>query len=123
VTAQLNFFAERIAMATTHNVITVSEDSGAMYFKDEASGTSETTIAVGDSVKWSAPDDDHSVVSDNVAPFDTLSPPLNNDIDQGDSYTHTFSSPGTFGYHCGIHGGDPTDETPMYGIIRVEDGS
>ena len=96
-------------MPTTHNVITFSDpSSGNMGFNDQDSNTPETTIAVGDSVSWTAPDDDHSVVSDNVAPFDTLTPPLKGKLPQnGAAYVYTFSSPGDFGYHCGVHGGDP----------------
>jgi plastocyanin len=106
-------------MATTHKVITVSEASGAMFFKDVTSSTPETTIVVGDSIEWSAPDDDHSVVSDNKPPFDTLTPPLSDGLDLGTKFTRQFSTAGTYGYHCGIHGGDSTTKTDMYGIIHV----
>lgn len=105
-------------MPTTHRVTTVQE-SGRMYFKDANSLSPLTTIVVGDSVEWLAADTDHSVESDNVAPFDTLTPPLRNDIAQGDVYSRTFATPGRYGYHCGVHGGDPVSNTDMYGIIQV----
>ena len=105
----------------TFQVVTGTDAAGNMFFQDVTSGTPDTTIAVGDTVEWSAPDDDHSVVSDNVAPFDTLNPPLNGKLPQGGKhYTYTFSKAGTYGYHCGIHGGDPANKVPMYGVIHVQ---
>lgn len=55
------------------------------------------TVPVGASVAWTNNDDDaHSVVADNKvfrsAPLDT-----------GDSYAFTFTAPGTYVYHCGLH--------------------
>jgi LPXTG-motif cell wall-anchored protein len=64
------------------------------------------TISAGDSVVWTntgaAP---HTVTDDNGA-FDS-SPNCPNSLSDcmqpGDSYTHTFSSAGTFDYHCKVH--------------------
>jgi len=56
-----------------------------------------TTVAVGTAVTWTNNDDDaHSVVADNKA-F------RSNPLDTGDSYSFTFTSPGTYAYHCGLH--------------------
>jgi plastocyanin len=56
-----------------------------------------TTVSVGTAVTWTNNDDDaHSVVADNKA---FRSSPL----DTGDSYTFTFTAPGTYAYHCGLH--------------------
>jgi plastocyanin len=86
-------------------------------WKDVASGTPETTIKVGGTVTWQeAGCGSHTVVSDNVAPFDTLSPPMNL---SGLPKSRTFTTAGDYGYHCGIHGGDPVAKNPMYGIVHV----
>ncbi|HLK25571.1 MAG TPA: cupredoxin domain-containing protein [Caulobacteraceae bacterium] len=56
-----------------------------------------TTVSVGTTVMWTNNDDDaHSVVADNKA---FRSSPM----DTGDSYKFTFTTPGTFAYHCGLH--------------------
>ena len=56
-----------------------------------------TTVPVGTAVTWTNNDDDaHSVVANNKA---FRSSPL----DTGDSYTFTFTTPGTYAYHCGLH--------------------
>ena len=56
-----------------------------------------TTVPAGTAVTWTNNDDDaHSVVANNKA---FRSSPL----DTGDSYTFTFSTPGTYAYHCGLH--------------------
>ena len=56
-----------------------------------------TTVPVGTAVTWTNNDDDaHSVVANNKA---FRSSPL----DTGDSYTFTFTTPGTYAYHCSLH--------------------
>jgi LPXTG-motif cell wall-anchored protein len=68
---------------------------------------STVTISAGDSVTWTnvgtAP---HTVTADDGS-FDS-SPAcpgnINECIGGGESYTHTFSTAGTFGYTCKVHG-------------------
>jgi plastocyanin len=56
-----------------------------------------TTVPAGTAVTWTNDDDDaHSVVADNKA-F------RSNPLDTGDSYTFTFTVPGTYAYHCSLH--------------------
>ena len=56
------------------------------------------TVPVGSQVTWLNDDDDaHDIVADNNKSF--RSKPL----DTGDSYAFTFTQPGTYGFHCGIH--------------------
>jgi plastocyanin len=60
-------------------------------------GPSVITVPAGASVTWiNADDDAHSVVADNNV---FRSPPL----DTGDHYSFTYTTPGTYGYHCGLH--------------------
>jgi len=82
---------------------------------------STVTITAGDSVTWtntgSAP---HSVTADdgsfNSSPGCT---PSNTDpcIQGGGTYTRTFSTAGTFAYHCLVHG------TAMSGTVIVQAGA
>jgi plastocyanin len=98
-------------------------------WQDDASGTPVTTIKVGGTVTWTITGGKHSLRRDTgstengcgdlEASFDTTS-----DLTSGQSATRTFTKEGTFGYHCGIHGGKPNCKTPpgeglMPGVIKV----
>jgi plastocyanin len=75
------------------------------------------TVTMGTTVHWTnnGPSS-HSVTSDSSA-FDsgTLSGPMGDPyggMTAGGTFTHIFSSAGTFDYHCAIHAG-------MHGTITV----
>jgi plastocyanin len=83
------------------NVIKVVADattSGAFVPKN-------ATAAVGDTVKWDFVDDQnpHTVDSDSDAPaqFSSGSTPKV----KGDTFSFTFTKPGTYKYHCNLHPG------------------
>ena len=95
---------------------------------DDASGTPVTTIKVGGSVTWTITGGTHQLERvagtaangcDNLdASFDS------GNLTSGQTVTRTFTKVGTFGYHCGIHLGDPNCKTPpgpgaMPGVIKV----
>ena len=95
---------------------------------DDASGTPVTTIKVGGSVTWTITGGTHRLERvagtaangcDNLeASFDS------GNLTSGQTVTRTFTKVGTFGYHCGIHLGDPNCKTPpgtgaMPGVIKV----
>ncbi|MGH9000321.1 MAG: cupredoxin domain-containing protein, partial [Acidimicrobiia bacterium] len=68
------------------------------------------TIAAGDAVVWTNDDDtehrvDESEDSDEY--FDS------GDLDPGESYSHTFATPGRYPYECEIH-------SEMTGTVVVE---
>lgn len=77
------------------------------------------TIAAGDSVTWTnvgtAP---HSVTADDGSFNSSPGCPgnINSCIGAGGTYTHTFSSAGTFAYHCLVHG------AAMSGTVIVQAG-
>ena len=79
-------------------------------WRDDASGTPETTIKVNGTVTWldqgCSP---HTVVSVSAPPFDTLTPALaNNPVPTTlPGFSRQFTTVGNFAYMCGIHGGDP----------------
>ena len=56
------------------------------------------TIKKGDTVKWTNQDSTrHTVTSDSGSELDSQS------LGNGQSYSHTFASAGTFNYHCALH--------------------
>ena len=71
------------------------------------------TINVGDSVTWTnnASQTPHTATADGGS-FDS------GNLDPGQSYTHTFSSAGTFAYHCQYH-----QSQGMVGTIVVQAGA
>ena len=74
---------------------------------DNAFGPKVVTISVGQSVTWtSSGSNPHTVTADSGAFDSSPSCPVSipNCLQNGESYTHTFSSIGTFPYHCKIHG-------------------
>jgi FtsP/CotA-like multicopper oxidase with cupredoxin domain len=85
--------------------------TGQCKWRDDTSGTPETTIKVNGTVTWfdqgCSP---HTVVSVNAPPFDTLTPALNNPVPAPPTgFSRQFTTVGHFAYICGIHGGDPVD--------------
>jgi LPXTG-motif cell wall-anchored protein len=73
------------------------------------------TITEGDTVTWTnngqAP---HSVTADNGSFDSSPSCPAAGCMENGDTYSHTFSSGGTFDYFCKVHG------QSMSGTVVVE---
>ncbi len=58
----------------------------------------DLSIKVGDTVVWTNSDSaSHTVVSDSGSEISSSS------LSTGQTYSHTFSSTGTFNYHCSIH--------------------
>jgi plastocyanin len=77
------------------------------------------TIAPGDSVTWTwaGPDTNHSVTSDSSSAeafdSDPVTPPFSGHP-QGDTFSHTFGTAGSFTYHCQIH-------SSMHGKVIVQE--
>lgn len=66
------------------------------------------TAVVGDSVRWTFAQGSHTVTSDAAPPlFDFAAPGV---------FSHTFTTPGRFPYHCTVH-------PAMTGTVLVDDGS
>jgi LPXTG-motif cell wall-anchored protein len=91
---------------------------------DDAFSPKTITVHVGDIVTWSDNGHDpHTVTADSGA-FDS-SPSCPSDVSTclhfGSTYSHTFSTAGTFAYHCKIHGA--AGGIGMSGVVLVEDAS
>ena len=68
---------------------------------------SNIQVAAGTTVTWTNNDTvTHTVTSDTGA-FDS------GNLSPGQTYTHTFSTAGTYTYHCSIH-------TSMHGIVTAQ---
>jgi hypothetical protein len=93
-----------------HGMTAMVRSTGSCKWRDDMSGTPETTIKVNGTVTWfdegCSP---HTVLSINAPPFDTLVPTLaNNPVPAPPAgFTRQFTTVGHFAYICGIHGGDP----------------
>lgn len=71
---------------------------GEVTIKGFAFNPSTITIKVGESVKWVNEDSVvHTVSSDSGSELDS------GDLSPGEEYSHTFTTPGTYAYHCNIH--------------------
>ena len=97
-------------------------------WQDDASGTPVTTIKVGGTITWTVTGGTHKlerVAGTAANGCDQLDASFDsNNLTSGQSVTRTFTKVGTFGYHCGIHLGDPNCKTPpgsgaMPGVIKV----
>ena len=77
---------------------TAGAQAGAVTIADFAFSPKELDVKVGSKVTWTNTDGTtHSVVADDGS-FKSQ------DLDQGATFTTSFSTPGTFTYVCGIHG-------------------
>jgi plastocyanin len=72
------------------------------------------TINVGDTVTWTDNGSAHSVTSDDGTSFDSSPNCPSTCLANGDTFSHTFSSAGSFGYHCRLHG------SAMTGTVVVQ---
>jgi plastocyanin len=74
-----------------------------------AFGPGTVTVKPGTTVTWTQQDEDQHTVTADDASF--ASSPLVT----GQTYTHTFTAPGTYHYHCAIH-------PVMHGAVTVTNG-
>jgi plastocyanin len=80
-------------------------------FTDSQSGSSTTTIKAGDTVQWNFMDSvAHTTTSGNCCTANGL---WDSGIKSSGSFTHKFSTAGTFPYFCTVHG------TMMTGTVTV----
>ena len=89
---------------------------GNNFFQSSHNGTSpaQDTVPAGQLVTWTWTGTGsiaHSVVSDGPADFPGSGTP---ESGNGTTYTFTFTTPGTYNYHCAVHG------TLMHGTLVVQ---
>lgn len=87
-----------------------SNVANVIAIKDFVFTPSDITIKAGSTVSWvNQGSASHQVVADTSSAVQFSS----KELPSGTSYSFTFSKPGTYPYHCGIH-------QSMVGIITVE---
>jgi len=102
------------AAAATH---TVQVGSGGDRFVDDESHTSTTTINVGDTVMWVWDNGFHSTTSGSCSPGCTPNGLWDSGANSAPhSFSHTFSTAGTFPYYCMVH------LAMMQGTVVVQQG-
>lgn len=74
------------------------------------------TIAHGTTVTWKNGDAVNHTVANAASSSEVLASGF---IAGGGTFSHTFATPGTFAYYCGIHGADGNPPTGMHGTITV----
>lgn len=95
--------------ATPPNATTV-------YMDGNAFSPGEITVQVGATVTWTNLDAvEHTVTSDSG---NELASPM---LGKGESWSHTFTEPGTYRYHCIPHAGRDASGTyrGMVGVVHV----
>jgi len=112
--------------STAPNTATVKGSN--FKWQDDVSGTPVTTIKVGGTITWTVTGGTHKLervagsaangCAELEASFDS------GNLTSGQSVSRTFTKVGTFGYHCGIHLGNPNCKAtpgtgPMPGVIKV----
>ena len=97
-------------------------------WQDDVSSTPVTTIKVGGTITWTITGGTHKlerVAGSAANGCDQLDASFDSsDLTSGQSVSRTFTKVGTFGYHCGIHLGNPNCKAPpgsgpMPGVIKV----
>ena len=72
-------------------------DASQLTIKNFAFSPDAVTVKMGSSVTWTNDDGFAHSVKSRDGSF------VSGDLDQGQTYTTTFATPGTFAYVCGIH--------------------
>ncbi len=99
--------ATMTASAPTASAPTTAPGGSEVLIATRAFSPQSLTVPVGTTVTWTNVDleDDHSVTSD-ISLFDA-------DLSFGNTFSYTFTEPGTYPYHC-------TPHDDMFGQIIVE---
>ncbi len=74
------------------------------------------TIPHGTMVTWMNGDTRDHTVANASSSSEVLASGF---IAAGGTFSHSFATPGTFAYYCGIHGADGNPPTGMHGTITV----
>lgn len=95
--------------ATTAAAATAPVATDQVAIQGFAFGPAAITVKPGTTVTWTQQDEDQHTVTANDGSF--ASSPLIT----GKTFTHTFTAPGTYQYHCAIH-------PFMHGTVVVTNG-
>ena len=96
-----------VSTPTTPPVNTPSASGSAVTISNFSFQPSTLTISAGTTVFWTNNDSTTHTITSDTGVFSS------GDLPPGSSFSHTFSSAGSFGYHCSIH-------PSMKGTIMVQ---
>ena len=88
--------------------VVVNVGQGGLRFVDQASGTSTTTIHVGDTVRWVWVGGSHSTTSGSCSGGCRADGLWDSGTGSGMTFERKFTQAGTFAYHCIPHGASMT---------------
>lgn len=78
-----------------------AQSTATIIIKNNAFSQQNITIQAGTSITWRNDDTDiHTTTSDTGGTSNSWDSPL---LNKGQTYTKTFSTPGTYYYHCSVH--------------------
>jgi plastocyanin len=89
-------------------VVTVIIPEGAMGMGSQAYGSNPLVVPVGTTVIWVNKDTISHTSTSDTGVWDS------GQLVPGQSFSYTFASPGTYPYHCSIHGA-----ASMSGVVQV----
>jgi len=86
-----------VLAATLATAAPATAPSQAVLIQDYAFKAPTITVVVGTRVEWTNKDDDPHTVTADDGSFDSKG------LGQGDTYSHVFTKPGRYPYHCAAH--------------------
>jgi plastocyanin len=100
---------------TFNATATTAQPSTTVFVTNNSFSPQTVTIAAGTKVTWTW---GSSAINHNVAPDATLPPRSGNPVNGPHTYEFTFNNPGTYLYHCEVHGA--AGGIGMSGTITVQ---
>lgn len=95
-----------LLLGATVGTIGCSDDKSTGNGNDPRFAPAQVTIVVGDTVKWTAGEGDHTVTSGTGSGDPNAGDLFDFSLDEGSSVTRVFNTLGTFDYFCIPHEGD-----------------
>jgi len=97
-TAPSSTLSASVTATPTTTTTTAQAQTAAVTIQNSAFSPTTLTVKVGTTVTWTNADlASHTVTSDSGSELSS------GNIGNGQSYSHTFNTVGTFHYHCSIH--------------------
>jgi plastocyanin len=91
----LTLLVATVALAGSPAAVRAAEHS--VEIGDDAFNPGTVTVAVGDTITWTNADSSPHTVTAEDGSFDS------GNLDEGQTFSHTFTAPGTHEYHCDYH--------------------
>lgn len=93
----VSFSCKKQSTTGSVNYNTPMQGANEVWIQNDAFSPISITVAVNTTVKWTNKDAIAHTVTNNSGLFDS------GNINNGGTYSHQFTSAGTYPYHCSIH--------------------